>query len=324
MHKQLYLGALAALLLLAGCGSTDLGSILGDSTTQVAASEIRGTVDSVDLNSRSMVLSNVSTYRTNLNDGGFGSGSTARIFFDNNTTVTYQGKNYRPEDLERGDEVAARVDQSGNRLYAQSMTVLYDAAGTGTTAGISSNLRGTIRNVDTSRRTIDLDRGTYGNLVTVQYDTNTDVHFGGRTYRPEDLERGDEIDIAVRELSNGRLLAQNINVIRSMSGTTTGTNASSLRGTVQYVDSSRRTIELGQTNWTNRFNTGTGNSTGNSTGNTVVLQYDSNTAVEFGGRTYPPTNLERGDVIDVQVLNLSGGGLLAQKIFVVRDINTSF
>lgn len=321
MHKHLYSVALAAVLLLAGCGSTDLGSILGGSSAPATVDELRGTVDSVDLNSHSLVLSNVSTYRTNLNDGGgAGSGSTARIYFDNNTTVTYQGRNYRPEDLERGDEVSARVDQSGNRLYAQSMTVLYDAAGTGTRTGISSNLRGTIRNVDTSRRTIDVDRGTYGNLVTVQYDTNTDVSFGGRTYRPEDLERGDEIDIAVRELSNGRLLAQNINVIRSMSGTTTGTNATSLRGTVQYVDSSRRTIELGQTNWTNRFNTGTGNSTGN----TVVLQYDANTAVEFGGRTYPPTNLERGDVIDVQVRNLSGGGLLAQRIIVVRDINTSF
>lgn len=315
MRKYLFSGVLASLLVLtAGCGSSDIGDILGGSTSS-SIREIQGVVDSVDLSSRSILLTNVRTHSASLADGGTGTGNTARIYFDNDTTVTYQGRTYRPEDLERGDEISARVDESGGRLIATSMNVLFDAAGT-TTDRYASTLRGTVRHVDTSRRTIDIDRGTYGNLTTVEYDSNTEVMFGGRTYRPADLERGDEIDIAFRDLGNGRLLAQDITVVRSTSGTSPGMASSELRGTVSYVNPNNRTIELSQASWAPQFTTGSGN--------TVVLHYDANTAVEFQGRTYAPTNLERGDVIDVQVRDMGAGSLLAQRIIVVRDVNVSF
>jgi hypothetical protein len=309
MRKQTILGAFAALLLAVGCGSSDIGDILGGSGPSSSISELRGKVDSVDLNSRSIVLTNVSTYSSGLQSGGLGSGETARVYFDDRTTVTYQGRSYRPENLERGDEVAVQVDRSGDRLFATAMTVLYDSSGT-TAGSTSGTVQGTVRYVDTGRRTIELDRS--GQILTLQYDTNTYVDHNGRRFRPEDLERGDEITVHIRDLGTGRYLAEGINVVRSASDQTYGgTTSSALRGTVRGIDANRRLIELEQTSWVPRFTTGSGSS--------VVVEYDANTTVEFQGRMYAPTNLERGDVVDVAVRDL-GNRLLAERIIVVRDV----
>ena len=48
--------------------------------------------------------------------------------------------------------------------------------------------------------------------MTVRYDTSTTVQFEGRSYKPENLERGDEVEIEVRNL-NGQLLAEQILVV---------------------------------------------------------------------------------------------------------------
>lgn len=313
MRKQILPGALVALLFLAGCGSSGIDDILGG-PSGTAVSELRGVVDSVDARDRSILLTNVSTYRAGLQSGGPGTGSTTRVYYDDRTTVTYQGRNYRPEQLERGDEVSVRVEQSGNRLIASAMTVLYSVSGD-VAGGYGTTLRGTVRYVDPNRRTIEVDRSSYGSgqLVTVQYDANTYVNHSGQRYRPEVLERGDEIELSVRDLGGGRLLAVGINVIRDVrSGAVGGTTTSALRGTVRYVDTVRRTIELEQTSWVPRFTTGSSSP--------VMVEYDANTRVEFQGRLYAPTNLERGDVVDVMVRDL-GTTLLAERIIVVRDVN---
>ncbi len=311
--NALALAAALTVLLLAGCGSSGgLGDIYGGgSPTSPVSNEIRGTVDQVDLNSRSIYLTNVSGYTSMLSSGG---GSSVRVYYDDRTSVDYQGRTYRPEDLERGDQVAVRVDQSGNRLLANSMTVLYNASGS-TTGTSTSTLRGTVRSVDSTSRTIQIDRSGYGQTTTVEYDPNTYVQFNGRSYRPEDLERGDEIDIRVRDLGNGRVIAEDINVLRSVSGGTPGPTStqSTIRGTVRYIDTARRTIELEQANWISGFNTGAGT--------TFTVQYDTNTRVDYQGQLYPVTNLERGDVIEVQVQNLGGANYVAQRIYLVRDVN---
>src|SRR5688572_748906 len=99
--------AALALVLLAGCGSSGVGDIFGGgggSNPQAANYEIRGTVESVDVNGRSVYLTNVTGLnRSMLSSGG---GSTARVYFDDRTAVEWQGRTYRPEDLERGDQVA--------------------------------------------------------------------------------------------------------------------------------------------------------------------------------------------------------------------------
>ena len=309
-----------ALLMLGACGSTgDLGDILGGGG-QSATNELRGTVDYVDVNNRFVVLRNVTGYGNMLSNTG--GGDTVRVYYDNQTSVEFQGQTYNVADLERGDEVAVRVDQSGNTLTARSVSVLRDvSSGTGTTypgSGSSTSVRGTVRYVDASRRTIEIDRSGY-EVQTFDYDTNTYVTFSGRNYYPQDLERGDEVEIFLRDIGGGRFLANNITVLRSVSGSGTGgygnTSSATIRGTVRYVDASRQEIGLEQTSWITRFNTGS------NTGSLNVVRYDSNTNVEYNGQLYPPTNLERGDIIDIEVQNAGSSIFLANRITVVRDIN---
>lgn len=312
-HKSLVAVALAALFL-AACGSTgDLGDILGGG--RAANFEIRGTVDRVDTSSRSIWLTNVTGYDRSMLSSGGSSGSV-RVYYDESTQVRYGGQTYRPENLERGDEVRANVAESGNNLIADVVTVTHDVSG-GTTdnSGIGSMVRGTVRSVDTSRRTIEVDRG-YGSTVMVEYASNTPVYFNGRTYQVADLERGDEVEVTVRDLGRGRFSANQITVTRSVSGTGSGSsNRSTVRGTVTYVDTNRRTIELESVSWGSRFQGGTGSSR-------VVIEYPSGMNIDVSGRMQPVSGLERGDVIEVQIENANSSVLRATRMWLVRDVRS--
>lgn len=310
------------LILLAACGS--VGDVLGGggSGQQQGNYEIRGTVESVDSSSRSVYLTNVSGYTSMLSNGG---GNAVRVYYDERTPVSFNGQTYRPTDLERGDQVAVRVDESGNTLMAESMTVISDvSSGSSSTyptypssGSYESNIRGTVRYIDTSRRTIEVDRGS-GSTTFVEFETNTPVYFNNQTYNPVDLERGDEIDIRARDLGNGRFLAQNISVIRSISnngsiGGSSSTQTATVRGTVRSVDTVNRTIELESTNWISNFNTGT-------TASRTVIHFDTNASINVNGRMESVSGLERGDVIEVRVARDSNGSTLwAQSMNLVRD-----
>ena len=316
-------GAAMALLLLAACGSTG-GDILGggNNNPPIANNTLRGTVESVDTANRSIYLTNVSGYSNMLSNSG---GNSVRVYYDNRTAVDYQGQTYSPTDLERGDEVSVRVNESGNSLVAESVSVLRDVSGTSSGSYPNSTLstiRGTVRYIDTSRRTIEVDRG-YGSSVFVEYDTQMPVSFNGRNYAVADLERGDEIDIRVTDLGNSRMRADSISVVRSVSGTNgnnnsgiygnNNSNMSTVRGTVRNIDTSRRTIELEQANWINGFQSGTGGY-----GTTVIISYGANAGIEVNGTMQSLSGLERGDVIEVQV-DRSGSTNYANRIFLIRD-----
>ncbi len=321
MHRtKLFAAGVFALLLAAACGSSrnPIGDIFGTGTNSYY--DIRGTVDSVDTSSQSIYLTNVSGYNSNLMGTG---GNTARVYYDNRTTVTFQGRTYRPQDLERGDEVVVHAAQSGSQLIAQSMDVTYNSRGgmtSGSTVPYGSFAHGTVRSVDTYNRAISIDRG-YGSTMTVYYDANTPVYFNGRTYSPSNLEVGDEVDIRTSDLGRGRLGAQDITVTRSMSGTSSNgtygspSNYATIRGTVRSVDTYNRTIALDSTTWMSGFR---GN---NTRGNTITVQYDPNARVSVNGQLYPLTDLQRGDVVDVQVQNDGGSTYYAQGITLVRDVN---
>ncbi|MEA2463576.1 MAG: hypothetical protein QOJ98_1323, partial [Acidobacteriota bacterium] len=121
------IAATLAVLFLTACGSSGIGDVLGGGGGTGAGSsnyELRGTVDYVDTSSQSVYLTNVSGYSNMLSNGG--SGSSVRVYYDNQTAVEYQGQSHRPADLERGDEVVVRVDESGNRLMASSIAVTHD------------------------------------------------------------------------------------------------------------------------------------------------------------------------------------------------------
>jgi bifunctional DNA-binding transcriptional regulator/antitoxin component of YhaV-PrlF toxin-antitoxin module len=260
---------------------------------------------------------------------GSGNGSDVRVYFDNQTTVSYNGQTYRPQDLERGDEVVVRVDESGNRLMANSINVTYNAGGN--TSSSSSNwpstsnnlVRGTVRYVDTSRGTVEIDRGSGMSTMILDVDTSTPVYFNGNTYRVGDLERGDEVEIRVRENGGTRVLAQDITVTRSINGgsgtygnsSSTSGQRSTIRGTIRNIDTSRRTFELEQANWISGFNQGAG-----STANRILVQYNDDIQIDVNGQLRPLAGLERGDIVEVQVSG-SGSTYWAERVWLVRDVN---
>lgn len=327
------IAASLTVLFLAACGSSGgIGDILGGGGSQQTSQEIRGTVDSVDLNSQSIWLRNVSGYSSMLSNSGGGSGNTARVYFDNQTTVEWQGQAYRPQDLERGDEVVVRVDEDGNRLIANSMTVTHNAGGgsmTSSSGAYGSTVRGVVRYVDASRRTIEIDRGSGMSTMILDFETSTPVYFNGNTYRVADLERGDEVEVRVRDLGGNRVLAQDFTVTRSASGSSnsnsgiyggssTSNQYATIRGTVRSIDTSRRTFELESANWINGFNTGVGGS-GVSR---VTVYYNDNIQVDVNGRLHPMNGLERGDVVNVEV-SRSGSSYMAERVTLVHDVNNS-
>src|SRR4051794_781607 len=233
--------ATVALLLMAACGTSGggIGDIFGGGNQSNGAYQIRGTVDSVDTRGQSILLTNVSGYNTNLNTG---SASSVRVYYDNRTSLNYQGQTYQPGQLERGDEVTVNVNQSGNQLIAETMDVTYNTRG-----GMAS-----------------------GSSYPSQYPSSS-------TY-PSSQQY------------------------------------STIRGTVRNVDTVNQTIELENTNWVSGFRTNNSNSS------RFVVRYDPNASVDYNGQMYPLTNLERGDVVDVQLQDLGSSNYVAQRLVLVRNV----
>ena len=229
-----------ALLLMAACGTSgnSIGDIFGGGNPSTSAYQLRGTVDSVDTRGQSILLTNVTGYNTNLNTG---SSSTVRVYYDNRTTLNYQGQSYRPDQLERGDEVTVNVNQSGNQLIAETMDVTYNTRG-GMASGSSypstypsstypsssqySTIRGTIRNVDTRNQTIELDspswisgfrtNTTNSSRFVVRYDPNASVDYNGQMYPLTNLERGDVVDVQLQDLGSSNYIAQRVVLVRNV------------------------------------------------------------------------------------------------------------
>lgn len=245
-----FLTALATAAILSGCGSSGVGDIFGggtgsttrnDDRYQQSISDVRGTVERVDtVNQRIIVDSEEVNSRYNLRNGG----DELVLYYDSGTTVEHEGRTYRPEDLEVGDRILADVDQSGDRLMVDQIEVLHDATSGSQTSSRdqrdqdddwsydndnddmrATELRGTVRSVNTRDRTLELESTRYGSnfnsgstsgsrssVVVVHYDSSTIVEFEGRRYQPENLERGDRVEIEVRN-SSGRMIAEEILVV---------------------------------------------------------------------------------------------------------------
>src|SRR5688500_11904507 len=105
--------ALTALLLAAcgtGGGLGDLGSIILGSPSQEQSSDVKGTVASIDTGARRIDL-DVSYINNLRNTNG---GQRGSIYYDNNTRVVFNGRDYAVADLERGDEIEVRgVNDNG-------------------------------------------------------------------------------------------------------------------------------------------------------------------------------------------------------------------
>jgi hypothetical protein len=211
IRKSVIIAASAvALLMLASCETAGMYGPY-DSLRSV-----RGTVEAIDPDHNILILSSPDR-----------SYDTLRVYFDRNTEVNYQGRMYRPENLERGDEVEVNVRQAGRDLYADSMTVTYNSNANDETPSMSSGssanystIRGTVRNVNTYNRTIELaeldELDNRGSVITVQFDPSTRVDVEGQKLQISGLERGDVIEIQAQDLGNGSWLASSITLMRDV------------------------------------------------------------------------------------------------------------
>jgi hypothetical protein len=252
IHSTSFLTALAAAALLTGCGTIggvlggdrDRGPYDNDDDGRYEQSidNVRGTVERVNTTERYIVVDGEGVdYRSNLRNGD----DELVLYYDERTVVEHQGQTYRPQDLENGDRIVAEVEQSGSRLYVEDIEVLYDVtSNSGTQGGYGtsgdyddrdddvrlSEVRGTVRSIDTRDRTLEIERSSgygsnnfstgstddsyrSGDLVEVHYDAQTVVEYQGRRYAPENLERGDLIEVEVRQMTGGRLHAEEILVL---------------------------------------------------------------------------------------------------------------
>lgn len=333
MTHYKYLAAAALLLLLAACGSN-----YGNAYPPYSTYSIRGTVDYVDTSNQFVQLYDV-TSANGAMTSNYG-GDNVRVYYTGRTPVNYNGNNYRPQDLERGDQVSVTVAPTvGNRLNAESMNVIYNVRasypgnypnqypasspstypntypGNGYPTG---SLHGTVRYVDARHDTITVD--TSNGAQTLAYYSGMPVYYNGQTYRPQDLQPGDQVDIQYNDLGNGNLQAQSINVTYSVSGGNgtygSTSNYATIRGTVDSVDTYGHLITLRSTNYVSGFN--------RNVGSRMTVQYDANTRVNINGQLYPVEGLQRGDIIDVQLQNPGATTPFVQSITLFRDINQRY
>jgi hypothetical protein len=179
------------------------------------ARAVRGTVKSVDPREHTIVLT-----------PGDRDDREIVLSYDEDTTVEYQGRTYRPENLEPGDGIEAAVERSPEGLVARAIQVLQNAHGGEGQEEMdrgdmdrddraAMTLRGVVRSNDTDGQTVDIERSgpqDRGSDVTVRYDDKTVVEYQGRRYGPENLERGDAVEIELRD-GGGEPIADRIVVV---------------------------------------------------------------------------------------------------------------
>jgi len=114
------LSVLSVVLLLAACSNLgslgDLGGILG-SPSSTQSSDVTATVNSVDTSGQRIDVT--TTYVNSLRNTQTGQS----IYYDSRTRVVYQGKDFQPSDLERGDEISVRGANNNGRYVAETITV---------------------------------------------------------------------------------------------------------------------------------------------------------------------------------------------------------
>jgi hypothetical protein len=307
-------GALVALLCscaMLGGGETSRPGQPG--STAPAAATVRGTIQGIDTKAHTLAVSAEAGQELSLRNGD---GSQV-IAYDASTAVNYQGRTYRPEDLEVGDRVEVSVERNGDRLVARRIDVLSDASAGAGMQGLPAELEATVRWVDNTNRTIELEPVSGDRrAVVAHYDSSTRVAYEGRAYQAEDLERGDVVRVRTRS-AGGQLLADQISVVRNSRAADAGggnppaASRGLVRGTIRQIDPAARRIALDSASWAQGFDPGAERSAG------VEVSYDAQTVVEYQGKRYGIANLEPGDQVEIEV-DRGGGNYRAQRIVVTR------
>jgi hypothetical protein len=171
----------------------------------------------------------------------------------------------------------------------------------------SERVLGTVQEVDLRNNRIMLTADAYrdGNVayLDVMFDRNTRLYYRGREVDLAGLERGDRISVDAQR-SGDRLWARTIEVVHNVRDGHGGSYyGGDLGGSVTYVDTRARLLEITR---------------GGYTGRPERVYYDDRTRVEYRGQSLRPEQLERGDVIRVQA-RPSGNDWWAERIWVEVD-----
>jgi len=158
-HMFARVAAIALLAASSACSGTGglgniLGSVLGQGQQQ--GGQVSGYIQSVDTRSQQVYLQQQN-------------GQTLALGYDNNTQVVYQNQRYNVTNLERGDQVTARVQSMNNGGYYTDYVQVDQSVSTsnGTIGQNLQSLEGTVRQVDPNNGLFTLDLQN-GNRVTVQ------------------------------------------------------------------------------------------------------------------------------------------------------------
>ena len=189
--KQLSIVLVLAFFALAGCepGQWDR---LGDYGS--IGNEIVGEISNVDTRAGQIVI------RAD-------SGRATTVRYDNNTQVIYRRQNYQVANLERGDYVAARVQQDRDgRYYTDTITVRESAQDRGYSGGGRlDRTEGRVESVDSRRGTFEI-RDSRNRLIVVSVAFNAPRVVIDRFNR---LRNGDYVRIEGRSASSDRFDLEN-------------------------------------------------------------------------------------------------------------------
>jgi len=192
------LGMLAALTACSSAGTLGnvLGSVLGGAAGGggaggAGANQVSGLVLGVDTRSQVIGLQAQN-------------GQSVNILFDNQTRVVYNNQSYAVTSLDRGDQVTARIQSTGNGYYTDLVQVdrpVQGSTASGTTSGNVQTLQGTVRQIDQQNGLFTMDVNNVGRLtVSMPYSpSRTDLT------RFQNLRSGDVVRIAGVPLNNTRV-----------------------------------------------------------------------------------------------------------------------
>jgi hypothetical protein len=201
--------AFAAMLSAAGCAQAGaigeiLGGVLGpqgqQGQGQGQGGQVSGEIQGVDTNRGFLQI------RTQ-------SGQTGNVFFDQNTRVVYQQREYPVTALERGDVVAMNVqqDQRGNAYtnYIQVQQSVQDRGGQSSQGGVYNGgnsgaaiqrFTGTVGYIDTQRGVFELRTQNGSAQVALPYNVNSQDNQRFRT-----LRSGQNVTLEGRMAAQGRI-----------------------------------------------------------------------------------------------------------------------
>lgn len=305
-----------AALLSSGCSTPGPS---GGSTTQTptparsSATAVAGTVQSVDPQARTFTVGAGAKNQTSLRTDDW-----TVLTYDSSTIVEYQGqKAYNPQDLEVGDRIEAQVERSGNQVLARNVKVISSVSGTSTPSGaVAAPWAATVRSMNPGDRSIELVQSSREQFpITVYYDAKTITNIQGRTSRPEDLQRDDAVQVRTHSVGS-QLIADEIVVTRNSGAAQGAVGQQQLRGTIRNIDTTARSIEIDPAAMGAAQGQGQGFDATKPAGYTTVA-YDASTIVEYQGQRYGVANLERGDVVNIDV-NQVANGYLAKRITVAQ------